>query len=403
MPDFASDTAQEDQGDHGAATTHWSSLGTLQGSGINEEFLRHLEDGTCVHQPASHDSTLPPEGTEETWEPILAASRAEASHPPDLKLQTCSARDTSAAKSSRNRACSATSTLQRQQLSSPQDRQQERVTARRERQQQLTEAHNEWRWAERMQRAAMHRQRRNLEPNFRTVLQMHPSRRLPTLDGQIRHSIGTSFCPHRLASIYNLSIRYWDEGCVRLAARTLQGALQMLQQQGLWGGCVAHTWDSMEILRGSKQLRHAEATCAAPPHTDTKKELEEVRGHLGSLLCRASLRGYGSAVSKEAVRRCSRIKEALARVEDDLLLLQDLQARYSSPQSSEWGNDVQQRQLQRLVPLNLMPCMSKRINLQHYKRTAHGAPDCVNDCERWARTLHEVLIRQITARDYVAY
>lgn len=39
-------------------------LGTLQGSGINEEFLRHLEDGTCVHQPASHDSTLPPEGTE---------------------------------------------------------------------------------------------------------------------------------------------------------------------------------------------------------------------------------------------------------------------------------------------------------------------------------------------------
>lgn len=226
-----------------------------------------------------------------------------------------------------------------------------------------------------MQRAAMHRQRRNLKPDFRTVLQIHPSRRLPSLDGQIWHSIGASFCPHRLASIYNLSIRYWDEGCVRLAARTLQGALQILQQQGLWGGCVAHTWDSMEILRGSKQLRHADPTCAAPPHTDpsrrkldikdrylrsrvffsrrmfvaagklalyaleeplypfvhtsklpkalkifppsvqistspvnAERELEEVRGHLGSLLCRASLRGYGSAVSNEAVRRCSRIK-----------------------------------------------------------------------------------------------
>lgn len=51
----------------------------------------------------------------------------------------------------------------------------------------------------------------------------------------------------------------------------------MLQQQGLWGGCVAHTWDSMEILRGSKQLRHAEATCAAPPHTDTSKRKLDIK------------------------------------------------------------------------------------------------------------------------------
>lgn len=95
---------------------------------------------------------------------------------------------------------------------------------------------------------------------------------------------------------------------------------------------------------------------------------------------------------------CCCCREALARVEDDLLLLQELQARYSSAKSSEWGDDLQQRQLQRLVPLNLMPCMSQRIDLQHF-RCPNAVPQEEQECEQWARTLHEVLLRQITARD----
>ncbi|CDI80956.1 hypothetical protein, conserved [Eimeria praecox] len=134
------------------------------------------------------------------------------------------------------------------------------------------------------------------------------------------------------------------------------------------------------------------------PTVSAERELEEVRGHLGSLLCRASLRGYGSAVSGNAGRRCSRIKEALARVEDDLLLLQELQARYSSAQSSEWGDNLQQRQLQRLVPLNLMPCMSQRIDLQHFGGHKRSSQE-EKECEMWARSLHQVLLRQITAKD----
>lgn len=90
-------------------------------------------------------------------------------------------------------------------------------------------------------------------------------------------------------------------------------------------------------------------------------------------------------------------REALARVEDDLLLLQELQARYSSAQSSEWGDDLQQRQLQRLVPLNLMPCMSQRIHLQNFKGPSGNTQE-EEECEQWARTLHQVLLRQITAR-----
>ena len=92
-----------------------------------------------------------------------------------------------------------------------------------------------------------------------------------------------------------------------------------------------------------------------------------------------------------------RLREALARVEDDLLLLQELQCMYSSPQPSEWGDDAQQRQLQRLVPLNLMPCMSRRIHLQ---QTHHGDPSRADQCEQWARALHQALLRQIKAGEY---
>lgn len=299
------------------------------------------------------------------------------------------------------------------------------MAARREQQQQVTVAHNEWRCAERMQRVTAHQQERHLESDLRQVLLMRPGSGVQVpFQGQNRQVVGLSFCPHRLASIYNLSIRYWDEGCASLAARTLKSAVQMLQQYGLVGGCVAHTWDAMQLLGGSKQQRPlGPAEAAAPPtglgkrkldmknryirsrvffsrrmFVAAERELEEVRGHLGSLLCRASLRGYASAVSGNAERRCSRIKEALARVEDDLLLLQELQARYSSAKSSEWGDDLQQRQLQRLVPLNLMPCMSQRIDLQHF-RCPNAVPQEEQECEQWARTLHEVLLRQITARD----
>ncbi|CDJ34996.1 uncharacterized protein EMH_0069570 [Eimeria mitis] len=243
----------------------------------------------------------------------------------------------------RNGNCAASSGLHRQQQQqqlqqprSPQQRHQELVAARREQQQQLTEAHNEWRWAERMQRVAMHQQQRHLDCDLRQVQQVHLSSGLPgSFQAQHRQTAGQTFCPHRLASIYNLSIQ---------------------------------------------------------------RELEEVRGHLGSLLCRASLRGYGPAVSGNAIRRCSRIKEALARVEDDLLLLQELQARYSNAHSPEWGDDLHQRQLQRLVPLNLMPCMSQRIDLQHF-RDPNADSEEEKECEQWARTLHQVLLRQITAKD----
>lgn len=171
-----------------------------------------------------------------------------------------------------------------QQLRSPQQRHQELVAARREQQQQVTEAHNEWRWAERMKRVAMHQQQRHLESDWRQTLQMHPSRGLPaSFQGQHRQKIGLTFCPHRLASIYNLSIRYWDEGCASLAVRTLQGALQMLQQYELVGGCVTHTWEAMQLLRGSKQQRALGPTgTAAPPTGLSTRKLDIKERYLRS-------------------------------------------------------------------------------------------------------------------------
>ena len=42
------------------------------------------------------------------------------------------------------------------------------------------------------------------------------------------------------------------------------------------------------------------------PSACAERELEEVRGHLGSLFCRASLKGYPTA--REGGQRCGRIK-----------------------------------------------------------------------------------------------
>ena len=113
---------------------------------------------------------------------------------------------------------------------------------------------------------------------------MHPSRGLPaSFQGQHRQKIGLTFCPHRLASIYNLSIRYWDEGCASLAVRTLQGALQMLQQYELVGGCVTHTWEAMQLLRGSKQQRALGPTgTAAPPTGLSTRKLDIKERYLRS-------------------------------------------------------------------------------------------------------------------------
>ncbi|CDJ50509.1 hypothetical protein, conserved [Eimeria brunetti] len=432
------------------------SYATLQDSGVNDEFLRRLDGGSCCPPPAGSDSPSypPPSKAEDSW---------SSSHPPeavaevkckeakarvaglkgisrdnaDMPPKATTSRPTSGAKGKRNEFYTLPSgphrlqqLQQQQQLRSPQQRHQELVAARREQQQQVTEAHNEWRWAERMQRVAMHQQQRHLDSDLKPSLQVYPSGGLPaSFQAQHRLALGISFCPHRLASIYNLSIRYWDEGCASLAVRTLQSAVEMLQQYGLVGGCVAHTWEAMQLLRGSKQQPPLGPTGAAAPPTGLSKrkldikdrylrsrvffsrrmfvaaerELEEVRGHLGSLLCRASLRGYGPAVLGNADRRCSRIKQALARVEDDLLLLQDLQARYSRAQSSEWGDDSQQRQLQRLVPLNLMPCMSQRIALQSFRNPIVASEEEM-ECEHWARALHQMaLSRDVVVLGLVAY
>ncbi|CDJ61019.1 hypothetical protein, conserved [Eimeria maxima] len=337
---------------------------SLQGSWENEKFLPPLDGALRIPFPAVSDAPPPPSpGKSEN-------PHGHAEEPPRTRLA-------SGATGIKNEACSISSRShrqqqrQQQQSRSPQQRNQELVAARREQQQQVTVAHNEWRCAERMQRVTAHQQERHLESDLRQVLLMRPGSGVQVpFQGQNRQVVGLSFCPHRLASIYNLSIRYWDEGCASLAARTLKSAVQMLQQYGLVGGCVAHTWDAMQLLGGSKQQRPlGPAEAAAPPtglgkrkldmknryirsrvffsrrmFVAAERELEEVRGHLGSLLCRASLRGYASAVSGNAERRCSRIKEALARVEDDLLLLQELQARERGNASSfSSGSVMEQR------------------------------------------------------------
>lgn len=185
-------------------------------------------------------------------------------------------RPASAAQGGESKALPAVDSQQRQQQKCLHQRQQELVVARRQRQQQVADAHNEWRWWERMHRLKLQQQQRQLESDLRQMLQIHPSSRLPaSLEGRLQQSFGGPFCPNRLASLYNLSIRYWDEGCASLATRTLQGALQMLQHHGLSGGCVAHTWEAMELLGGSRQLRLVGPTAAATScNTASKRKLD---------------------------------------------------------------------------------------------------------------------------------
>ena len=152
------------------------------------------------------------------------------------------------------------------------------MLARREQRQQVTEAHNEWRCGERVHRVELYQRQRQLESEWRQALHLHPSSRVPAcVERRMQQSFGGPFCPHRLASIYNLSIRYWDEGCAFLATRTLQGALQMLQQHGFSGGCVAHTWDAMALLGGSRQLRMLGPSSAAAPCSLHRKHTLDIK------------------------------------------------------------------------------------------------------------------------------
>ncbi|XP_026194186.1 uncharacterized protein LOC113147536 [Cyclospora cayetanensis] len=260
----------------------------------------------------------------------------------------------------------------------------------------------------------------NRQASFSDVGQvLQPSTLLPACKERVvEESVGQSFSPYRLASIYNLSIRYWDEGCAFLATRTLQEALMLAQHQGLSGGCIAHTWEIMEVLGGPrrKKLLSSPTTASCCEGTKRKldvrgrylrsrqyfsrrmfvaaeRELEEVRGHLGSLLCYASLRGYNHA--EDGRRRCAKIKEALDRVEDDLLLLQELQARYSRPKHLKWGENMHPQDLHRLVNLSLMPCMRQRIQLQ--KEVPNAGSTSGEACEQWVRTFQQALQGYIRA------
>lgn len=94
---------------------------------------------------------------------------------------------------------------------------------------------------------------------------------------------GSSFCPQRLASLYNLSIRYWDEGWASLATRTLQGALEMLRRHGFPEGCAAHTWDAMAFL-GSNRKTHPLGLGSSAPRCSSKRHLDIKDKYLRSRL-----------------------------------------------------------------------------------------------------------------------
>lgn len=92
--------------------------------------------------------------------------------------------------------------------------------------------------------------------------------------GRVQLSPRKRFCPLRIASLFNLSIRYWDEGCASLATRTLQEALEMLRCHGFPLGCALHTWEAMEQLAGSKKIHLLKDVSAAAPCPRSRLRLD---------------------------------------------------------------------------------------------------------------------------------